>query len=821
MVNDMVDIKYSALFAGQELDLSYIERLLKQGIKVLWFGNEEDAEIINKAEYKDYSDANYLCVYKNPENISIVICDGKVGDNKAALDSLADNDNSFNLDQYLAEHAPADNNEIVEAPAGAGKTKTMIDRILFLMSTVDGLTFSDIAMMTFSNDATDSMRKDLLEALNKKYELTRQIRYFSMMESIADLSSSTIHSFFKRIMSEMGPSLGYGTNISLRSYLKEKKDIVREIINEKYANSEGNVKDSLGMSTYQIQRLATDYWAQLDNKGLSYDEIEMLDWGEAYSEAERIQRTLQYIFKLADERYDKLKYRNNSFSMQDIQHELRRAMDSGAVSQFVSKKYRYVFVDEFQDSDSNQIRIIAKLLDYYKGQLFVVGDLKQSIYRFRGATDTAFYKLRKNMEKEGIDEAQDVVLKKNYRTAKNILEIMNPIFSEWNQQGLIDYETQIEPTRDDIDGEYKQIIVDNDSRRSLVIRELQRIIHLLEEKRENAKKEEKEFKAERIMVLTRQNVELARVKEWCDEAGIVCAIREHGKFYKSDAVLDFVALIESLHYCDEPMYVYNYLNSSYCKLQSVPDGIWNANGDKRRLLTVFEKIDEYKTWKTFVSLSKEKPIFSVLYHIVEQTNPVVNYAIKQKRKYLAQGMAEIEAKQQAKLDSIQYDCDIKKLMSLLRSSFSGERATLYDICGFLRNKISTDKSTDQDIPDIQMDFAFVEGMTVHRSKGLQFDNVFIPFMDFPFGGQGNSEILISNDKKMLGWRYKKGKNQYITNINYRNMAAEEYDAVKRDETRLLYVAMTRAVSGLYCFVTRGTQDADTWSRLLPEERDSD
>ncbi len=74
---------------------------------------------------------------------------------------------------------------------------------------------------------------------------------------------------------------------------------------------------------------------------------------------------------------------------------------------------------------------------------------------------------------------------------------------------------------------------------------------------------------------------------------------------------------------------------------------------------------------------------------------------------------------------------------------------------------------------------------------------------------------------MLQRKYKKGKNQYITNINYRNMAAEEYDAVKRDETRLLYVAMTRAVSGLYCFVTRGTQDADTWSRLLPEERDSD
>ncbi len=817
----MADIKYSVLFAGQELDLSNIGRLLKQGIKVLWFGTKEDAERIYKAEYKDYLDAKYLCVYKNPEDIRIVVSDGKIDDDQAALHRLANNDNSFNIDQYLAEHAPADNNEIVEAPAGAGKTKTMIDRILFLMSTVDNLGFGDIAMMTFSNDATDSMRKDLLEALNKKYELTRQIRYFSMMESIADLSSSTIHSFFKRIMSEMGPSMGYGTNMSLRSYLKEKKDIVRDIIKEKYGNSEGNVKDSLGMSTYQIQKLAVDYWAQLDNKGLSYDEIEMLDWGEAYSEAERIQRTLQYVFKLADKRYDELKYRNNSFSMQDIQHELRRAMDSGAVSQFISKKYRYVFVDEFQDSDSNQIRIIAKLLDYYKGQLFVVGDLKQSIYRFRGATDTAFYKLRKNMEKQGIDEAQDIILKKNYRTAQNIVEIMNPIFSEWSQQGLIDYDSQIEPTRDDIEGKYKQIIVDNDSRKDLVIREFQRIIQLLDEKRENAARAGKKYKAERIMVLTRQNVELTRVKEWCDEAGIACAIREHGKFYKSEAILDFVALIESLQYCDEPMYVYNYLNSSYCGLHSILDVIWKANGDKRRLLAVFEKLDEYKAWRTFVSLSKEKPIFSVLYHIVEQTNPVVNYAIKQKRKYLAKGIAEIEAKQQARLDSIQYDCDLKKLMSVLRSSFSGERATLFDICGFLRNKISTDKSTDQDIPDIQMDFAYVEGMTVHRSKGLQFDHVLIPFMDFPFGGQGNSEILISNDKKMLGWRYKKGKNQYITNINYRNMVAKEYDAVKRDETRLLYVAMTRAIRGLYCFVTRGLQDADTWSGLLPEERDSD
>jgi len=100
----------------------------------------------------------------------------------------------------------------------------------------------------------------------------------------------------------------------------------------------------------------------------------------------------------------------------------------------------------------------------------------------------------------------------------------------------------------------------------------------------------------------------------------------------------------------------------------------------------------------------------------------------------------------------------------------------------------------------------------------------IPFMNDTFFQKFKSEILISRDRKKVGWIYRKKGEDEVSNDLYSELYSEEEDEVAKEETRLLYVAMTRAKLGLYCFVIRkNTEEYKTqkWADLLPKENDNE
>ena len=159
-----------------------------------------------------------------------------------------------------------------------------------------------------------------------------------------------------------------------------------------------------------------------------------------------------------------------------------------------------MFCDEFQDSDNIQIHTLAFLNEVFDGKLFVVGDIKQSIYRFRGATDSAFERLveyTKEELKQDI-EMTEYPLSKNYRTAENILTEADQIFRKWSNQGYLKYrysgkDTDVLVAQKHIDGIYKQIPVaknDTEGRKRKLIAVIDKI------------KEQDKDPAKKIMLLT-------------------------------------------------------------------------------------------------------------------------------------------------------------------------------------------------------------------------------------------------------------------------------------------------------------------------------
>ena len=78
-------------------------------------------------------------------------------------------------------------------------------------------------------------------------------------------------------------------------------------------------------------------------------------------------------------------------------------------------------------------------------QLFVVGDIKQSIYRFRGATDSAFSGLQRELvDVRGMKTPKYYILRKNYRTSANVLDELDKYYKDWEKRGILKYDYALE-----------------------------------------------------------------------------------------------------------------------------------------------------------------------------------------------------------------------------------------------------------------------------------------------------------------------------------------------------------------------------------------
>lgn len=802
----MEQILYSHLTAGTDTHFDKWESLLEQGIKIICFLDKKGIEKLSNWKYAYHP---YFRYYSNNDNIKVIINDGKITSETAkTLSKLAASDSRFNIEQYCIEHSEKEDNLCVEAGAGTGKTTVMIDRIMFLYHTDPDFSFNKVAMITFTNKATDNMRHRLLAELDRRYRLTHNIKYLQGLEEIAQLTINTIHSFFRKIIIEVGPLMGYGTNMQLRSYTYEKKEILKDLLNNAYGNSSATVKNQLGLTMYEIQQLAYEYWNKMENNGLSDDEIKNLNWGEnTDSRAQKIQNQLIHIFSQVDSIYNEQKLKNNAISMKDIIHELGRVVHLEEAKPYITSSYDYIFCDEFQDSDIVQIKTLSLLAQIYECKLFVVGDIKQSIYRFRGATDAAFHNL---IERASDIQFKSAALVKNYRTSINIMEELHPIFTRWNQNKYLQYENKdrLEPQNRKY-GIYKKIPVTSKNRKSYVMNTIKEIL----------KHDENAI----ITILTRTNNELQQVRLWCEEdPDIIHQIKDNESFFTSPAVLDVCALLEGMLYDGIPMYVWEFCNTPYVNVVNEInlEKLKSFNGEPYKILKELYSCIDKDTWDKYQEDIKNRPVLSVLRDIINTSSPVEHYALKRMDTLKRKGINNDNIITQVLLDTRLYKANLDKLLQLLQDRFSSDFCSLYDICNYLRICIETGRKEEQASISRFSDKGYVEGYTVHSAKGLEFEHVLIPFMTFPFISDSKSEILLSNDNASVGWVYRKkekdGNIDEIASTNYQLMKMHEAEELIRDESRLLYVAMTRTISSLYCFPTvwPPKDGVNNWSNLL-------
>lgn len=355
----------------------------------------------------------------------------------------------FNAEQFFAEHADT-KNMLVNAGAGTGKTYLLVSRIAYLtwkkQYSAEDLK-KKIALITFTNDATDEMRSRLVKYFTKMFLLTFDIMYYEYVECVENMIISTIDSFSKKIVTRFSYNLGMGKDISVTSATLIKQKYVKEAINDYLKNEKKSTE--LAIPSYEMTKQILGLIKMMEDRNRDPNKIQELFDKSFKAQAEKnidrneitnyelVQKDLASMFlkvpsimrKIEEECKDR-----NQILMGQIIVQLGRVVDLlklGTIEKPVDVNFDFVFIDEFQDTDDQQIMLVAEFQKLFDFQLFVVGDVKQSIYRFRGANDDRAFSLLKTQCEDNFNEFN---LVKNYRTNVRMLDYFDVVFKRLNSR---------------------------------------------------------------------------------------------------------------------------------------------------------------------------------------------------------------------------------------------------------------------------------------------------------------------------------------------------------------------------------------------------
>ncbi|MDO8341427.1 MAG: UvrD-helicase domain-containing protein [Candidatus Woesebacteria bacterium] len=274
---------------------------------------------------------------------------------------------------------------LVLAGAGSGKTKVLTQRVAYLISQKI-VQAEKCLLLTFTNKAAKEMR-DRISNLLGKSDGNNESLYFA----------GTFHSFCARVLRIDGEEIGIFPNFLIYDE-SDQKDLVKEIINEL------GLKESTKPSSilYAI--------SEAKNQMLNPDAYFEIAKGD-------IAQTVFQIYKLYEKRLKEI----NALDFDDLLLKTVKLFEVSKVINKWKERITQIFVDEWQDTNKIQYKLI-KLLDGKRGCITAVGDASQSIYSWRGADFRNINYLIKDYPAIKI-----VNLEQNYRSTQNILDAANSV----------------------------------------------------------------------------------------------------------------------------------------------------------------------------------------------------------------------------------------------------------------------------------------------------------------------------------------------------------------------------------------------------------
>ncbi len=775
-----------------ELDLFYKRENIEPGGKLL-IGYKKGIENIKDINlYRSFNFELYFIPGLDTQCSSEVkIEEGEVGSFTRTLVWLSEKC-SFNLQQYYVEHSSIENNILVEAGAGTGKTYSMVFRVAFLCNKRRGNITSledELAMVTFTNDAAINMKVRLKQMFINYYILTGKECYLSYVESVDRSNISTIHKFALQLLRGASFYTGLGINFRISSDEYSRGKIYDLYLSEflhKKEEENANFINEIPVPIYDLKKKIIGIADHLLQKSVNLQEIREDEMGVP------INNVLPYFNDIIQEvifpaEIDYLESMNdrNAIDLKECIVLLNRVLSFGT-DNIQKLKLRYLFIDEFQDTDDVQIEVFQKLQKVIDSEcrLFVVGDLKQSIYRFRGARLSAFDQLQIYQRYKW----KVYHLNINYRTDYRLLDKFDNIFLKMGMKGYLPYnqkddrligemlfETEESDLMQCVPCHGKDEKVFYDILFDCIKNQQKKIERLIIDQEIQGKKLSKEERT--IALLVRSNKQVESVIKEAKKRDITIEIKSGGDLFQLASTVDLYKLILAMENVTNPMYLVNFIESNYTDLKldyqkyhvmSENEKLTSLNG----ILNEFFELRMGKKWSEVLEEVYAQPVLYALKHIYDVLEPWKIYG-------------ETYADQQFYMAN--YDYLLEKIVRFSRI----DTLTLNKIAKYLEINILTGKQEFARITDANEEGIHLMCTTVHKSKGLEYGTVILPY---------TSEDISDIHKVKLEVNYSKSKLSYTVlfenkirekNSNY-NEELEKSEQIA-EESRILYVALTRAI----------------------------
>ena len=774
---------------------------------------------------------------------SFVIRNGKYSSDQESILKKLSEQSQFNFEQYQVEHADPEKNIVIRAGAGTGKTYTMISRIGSICYTQNvplQKMAERIVMITFTNEAADQMEEKLKAYFRNCYLVTSNPDYLEMISRIDHMQISTIHSYAKNLITQMGTSFGYGIDLGITSseFYRRKKisDLLDAYIQQKEMEYGKNYTDKLGMPIYAIRDSILDFIGKLHNKSVDISTIEPQDFGTLLDDDSHgeLHELLASVIPAVEREYFEELLENNKIHLSSMMSVLNRFINSpdGASRLRELKKdkhaQQFMFVDEFQDTDDSQIESllrIAQVLDY---KLFLVGDIKQCIYRFRGAKEKAFDQLG---IAENPDKWLEFSLQRNYRTDKYLLDIFDRSFTKWGEldEELLTYDARKDRligTRDyngnylsNVNRFYRRLPAANEEMRiPVLIEEIKRIQKRIQY--EESRGMTLSAKEKSIAILVRENWQADMIRTDCARFGISVHTNTGGDLYMSQPAIDMLTLVNALVHFDEADYLYNLITSNFFNLDipksnlyeirtKIRAGGWRAKTDEKEQvnylinfmnLMLANTADKNNKWEYIVASLRTQPILQTIRKIYSTLEPWKHFSSDPWKQHY-------------------YQLNVDLLFEQIINACNVDRLTINTLQEHLHNSIVSQVSVDSRVPAQNEEEAAIQCITVHKSKGLEYGHVIMPFCSASMNFIQKTQLHISTtkhqDRYRIGYSMSVGDSGETVQNDFYDELIEKSEKA-REEARILYVAMTRSIRSFSWIEIQGKQNL-SWQNLIETE----
>ena len=636
---------------------------------------------------------------------------------------------------------------LILAGAGTGKTRVLVERYRGLRQ--EGVPADSILLLTF----TEKAARELLDRIERDDLLPAAERWVT-----------TYHAFAQRLLLDDGWQCGLPRIFRIVSQV-HKWELMREVLFQLKPSTlfhpqrpEERIGELLKLVERAKQELIAPEefcaWAERQAREMAADSEQDLT---EQSQVEAAQVYAAYQGRLLEE--GRLDFDDTIFFC------VRLLQEHPAVRRRLQERFQYLMVDEFQDTNFAQSRLLD-LLAGTQRKLCVVGDDDQSIYKFRGASIANLRRFQ-----SVYPDAAVIRLEENYRSRGAIIRAAQRLIAEDPDR--------LPKTLRAVRGEGPPVTVLHSGG---ALTEADAVATYVREAIETGR-----FRPSEIAILVRANAHLHAFARALQRAGVGYQVSGGRGFYHQPEIKDCIAYLRAIAAPDDPVCLLRLLSLPRYAVDPVEAGRW-ARAARDDGAGLFERIcaSEHEgarrlaeDLRSFSGLSLRLGVDDLFFEVMERT------------RYL-----DLD-RFRGSIELLQVSANVQKLSELI-AAYCDEH-TDHHLSGYLAHLALTESAqADEEIAPLDDPLTAVQLMTVHQAKGLEFGLVVIPHMvegRFPASRRGDGLGLPDDLLK-------------------EELPARELHLA--EERRLAYVAVTRAREELVCTWAGRYEGSRDWrpSRFL-------